>query len=185
MTFLRPLLAATVLSLTACSGKGSDSVVLGDTGNAVAGTSDLSGTYGTAAIVPIQAAYWIGTPGNPGESNGGPFLYLFGGPITCNDLSQGAGWLTSITPGTQVFEMIVGSTTTNTAVPVGDPGSNGVEINNNVAGQDAENTANAGSVTLTTYTADTEVDGTVDATFDSGSASGSFQAIYCATGNEL
>jgi hypothetical protein len=176
---LRSSFALATLLLAACTG----STGGGDTG--VAGNSDLTGTYGTADILPIEAAYWIGSPGNAGESNGGPFIYLFGGPVSCNDLSQGAGWLDSLPADTQVLEMIVGSTTTGSEVPVGDPGSDGVEINYNVAGQDNETTADSGGVTLTTYTADTEVDGTVDATFAEGSASGTFQAVYCATGNEL
>ena len=88
-------------------------------------------TYGTTTILPVEAAYWIGSPGNAGESNGGPFVYY------------------------------------------------------NFAGQDNETTADSGGVTLTTYTADTEVDGTVDATFPEGGASCMFQAVYCATLNEL
>ena len=42
-----------------------------------------------------------------------------------------------------------------------------------------------GSVTLTDYTEDVSVAGTVDATFASGSVSGTFEAIWCASGREF
>ena len=59
----------------------------------VGGTGSLAGTYGTAPIEPIVAAYWIGLPGNANETGGGPFVYLFSGPVACADISAASGWV--------------------------------------------------------------------------------------------
>jgi hypothetical protein len=154
-----------------------------DTG---AATNDLQGTYGTDPIKPIAAAYWIGMPGNPNESGGGPFIYLFSGPVTCADLSQGSGWLTTIPTGTQVLELIVGTTSIGTPVPAAAHAApNAAEVNYASGGSTAEARATSGNVTLTAYAKDVAVDGTVDVTFPSGQAKGTFHASWCATGHEL
>jgi hypothetical protein len=150
------------------------------------GSATLTGTYGGAAILPVVAAYWIGKPNDPTESAGGPFLYLFSGPVTCDDLSHGSGWRARIPAGTQVLELIVGTTKTATPVPAAaHAAADVVEANYSFGGSTAEARATSGNVTLTAYVAATNVDGTVDLTFPSGSAKGTFHAVYCATGNEL
>jgi hypothetical protein len=132
------------------------------------------------------AAYWIGTPDNAAETGGGPFVYLFSGPVTCADISAASGWVTTIPAGTQVTEMLIGTTTTGTAVPAAaHAAANAVEANYATGGSTTETRATSGSVTLTAYTKDVAVDGTVDLTFPAGSAKGTFHAVWCPTGHEF
>jgi hypothetical protein len=82
--------------------------------------------------------------------------------------------------------MIIGTTTPSTPVSAAAHAAAGVaEINYATASSTTESRATSGSVTLTSYVANTTVDGTVTATFPSGSAPGTFHAVYCATGNEF
>lgn len=165
---------------------GDATVDAGGDGASVGGSASLTGTYGTDAIKPVVAAYWIGQPGNPAESAGGPFLYLFSGPVSCDDLSHGSGWRARIAAGTQVLELIVGTTTTGTPVPAAaHAAANVAEVNYSFGQTTTEARATAGNVTLTAYAAAASVDGTIDVTFPMGSAKGTFHAVYCATGNEL
>lgn len=158
----------------------------GDEGGAGTGSGGITGTYGTQPIAPIATAYWVGKPGNPSESGGGPFIYLFSNPVTCTQLSQGSGWVTSIASGTQVLELIVGTTATGTPVQAAAHAAAGaVEANYAVAPSATESRATSGTVTLTAYVAASSVDGTLNVTFPSGSAQGSFHAVYCAGGNEF
>jgi hypothetical protein len=169
------------------SATGGDSATdAGGDGGGVGGSGSLTGTYGTDPIKPVAAAYWIGQPSNPAESGGGPFIYVFSGPVSCDDLSHGSGWRARIPAGTQVLEMIVGTTMTGTPVPAAaHAAANVAEVNYSYGQTTTESRATAGSVTLTAYAAGASVDGTVNATFPMGSAMGTFHAVYCATGNEL
>lgn len=156
----------------------------GDAGG-LGGSANVSGTFGTDAIKPIVAAYWIGVPGNADESGGGPFLYLFSTPVTCDDISKGSAWVASLPAGTQVMELIVG--TTGTAVPVpasAHAGANVSEVNYFFAQTASEARATSGSVTLTSYAKGVAADGTIDVTFPMGSAKGTFHAVWCAGGHE-
>jgi hypothetical protein len=155
-------------------------------GDSAAAANSVSGTYGTDAVKPVETAYWIGQPSNPAESGGGPFIYLFSGPITCSALSQGSGWLTTIAAGTQVTELIVGTTSVGTPVSAASHAApNVVEANYAYGGSSNETRATSGTVTLTSYSKGLAVDGTLDLTFPVGSAKGTFHATWCATGNEL
>jgi hypothetical protein len=168
------------------SGAGDVAAEGGGEGGVGTGSGSITGTYGTQTIAPIVAAYWIGKPGNPAESGGGPFIYLFSEAITCAELSQGSGWVTSIASGTQVLELIVGTTTTGTAVqaaPHAAPGA--LEANYAIAPSATESRATSGSVTLTAYVPGSSVDAMVNVTFPSGSAQGTFHAVWCASGNEF
>ncbi len=157
-----------------------------DTDTATPVENKISGTYGTAAILPIQSGLWIGTPDNANETGGGPFVYLFSGPITCDQLSQGNGWLNTLPNGTQVMELLIGTTSTSMGSPAAPHAGPGVaEINYAIAGGSGESRATAGNVALTSYTPDVWVEGTMTATFPSGSASGTFHADWCATGREI
>jgi hypothetical protein len=150
------------------------------------GSASLTGAYGTAAIKPVVSAYWIGMPGNPAESGGGPFIYLFSAAVSCDELSNGSGWRARIAAGTQVLELIVGTTTISTPVPAAaHSAANAAEVNYSFGQTTAESRATSGTVTLTAYTPGASVDGTIDVTFPSGSAKGAFHAVYCAKGNEL
>ena len=152
----------------------------------VGGGGSLTGTYGSTPIAPIVAAYWIGTPDNASETGGGPFVYLFSGPVACSDISAASGWVTTIPTGTQVTELLIGTTTVGTAVPAAAHAAPGaLEANYATGGSTAETRATSGSVTLTAYTKDSAVDGTVDVTFPTGSAQGTFHAVWCPTGHEF
>lgn len=152
--------------------------------DASAVTTELTGMYGPDPIKPVVTGYWVGSPANPNESGGGPFLYFFSGPVKCTDLSP-SGWLTKLPP-VQVLEMIVGTKTTGIAVPAAAKAApNVVEVNYATGGNVVETRATAGSVTLTRYTPGVAVEGMMDVTFPSGSTKGTFHAEFCATGNEL
>ena len=156
----------------------------GANGDVVAGTGTLTGTYGSAPILPIKAAFWSGQPIDPTESAGGPFVDLFSTPVTCNDISV-TGWLSKIPPETQVLELILGTTTSGTRLPTADAAAGGVAEVNYLFGQPAgESRATGGSVTVSAYAPEASVDGTLDVTFPSGSAKGTFHAVYCAGGQE-
>ena len=150
------------------------------------GSGNVSGMFGTVAITPVMAAYWVGMPSNPAESGGGPFVYLFSAPVACDVLSHGSGWRAQLPAGTQVLELIIGTTMTGVAVPAAaHAAANVVEANYSFAQTTTESRATAGSVTLTAYVAGASLDGTMDVTFPVGSAKGGFHAVYCAAGNEL
>ena len=140
--------------------------------------------YGDEAIAPIMAAYWIGQPDDPTESNGGPFVYLLSQPVTCNAISV-TGWLTDLEPSTQVLEMIVGTKTVGTPEKAAAAAAANVSENNYLFGRvSTEVRANTGSVTLTAYMKDVAVDGTVSVQFPAGAADGTFHAVYCPGGQE-
>ncbi len=188
----RPLISCLFLSLglaaagSACSSSSAAPAIVvsnGDSGG-VGGNASLTGAFGADAIRPIVAAYWIGLPGDASESGGGPFVYLFSTPVTCNDLSKGSGWAPSLPADAQAMEMIIGVTASGVAANASPhAGANLSEVN--YFGQSStEARATAGSVTLTKYTKDVAVDGTVDVTFPTGSAKGTFHATWCPGGHE-
>jgi hypothetical protein len=125
-------------------------------------------------------------PGDPNESAGGPFLYFFSTPVTCNDLSAGSGWLATIPAGTQVLEMIIGTTQTGMSVPTARHASaNVAEVNYATGGSKGEARAISGHATLTSYVMGDAIDGALDVTLPTGSATGTFHATWCPTGHEL
>lgn len=175
------------MAATACSSSTAatpDTTKLnGDAGGA-GGSGSLTGTYGAEAIKPVVAAYWVGQPADPSESGGGPFVYLFSTAVTCDDLSKD-GWVAAIPSGTQAMELIVGTTATGTSSPASaHAGANLAEVNYFFGQTTAEARATSGGVTLTTYTKDVAVDGSVDVTFPSGTAKGTFHATWCPGGHE-
>jgi hypothetical protein len=156
----------------------------GAAGDLVAGTGTFTGSYGSEAIAPIKAAYWIGLPDDPTESAGGPFVNVFSTAVTCNDISV-TGWLSKIPAESQVLELIVGTKTSGSASPVaGAAAANVAEVNYLFGRPSSEVRAGSGNVTLTAYTASMSVDGTVSVTFPSGGAEGTFHAVYCPGGQE-
>lgn len=179
------LLALSVGGAACTSGPPADTRSLnGPEGALVGGTGTLTGTYGGEMIAPIKAAYWVGQPDDPAESGGGPFVNLLSSAVTCNDISV-TGWLSKIPPETQVLELIIGTTKVGTSVPTSSGASaNVAEVNYLFGRVSSEQRANHGSVALTAYTATMSVDGTVSVTFPSGSAEGTFHAVYCPGGQE-
>ncbi|MEP6862233.1 MAG: hypothetical protein ABJE66_16535 [Deltaproteobacteria bacterium] len=142
------------------------------------------GTFGSEPIAPIMAAYWVGQPVDPTESAGGPFINLLSSPVTCNDISV-TGWLSKIPAETQVLELIIGTTTVGSSSPAASAAAaNVAEVNYLFARPSNEVRAGTGSVTLTAYASTMSVDGMVDVTFPSGSAQGTFHAVYCPGGQE-
>jgi hypothetical protein len=142
--------------------------------------------YGSASIQPIMSGLWIGQPGNPAETGGGPFVYLFSGPVTCANISAASGWLPTLPTGTQVLEMLIGTTTPNVAVTAASAAAAGaVETNWALAGTTGEHRATSGTVTLTTYTAGDSLSGSINVTFPAGTATGTFNAKWCPTGKEF
>ena len=63
--------------------------------------------------------------------------------------------------------------------------SGALEANYATGGSAAETRATSGTVTLTAYSEDSAVDGTVDVTFPTGSAQGTSHAVWCPTGHEF
>jgi hypothetical protein len=127
---------------------------------------------GSAPVKPIVSAFLVTT--SPGET----IIYLIAGPVTCAQISV-SGWLPSIAAGTQVIELIVPSTTTTgmVSIPSG-------EANYAFGGMSSftETAATSGSINITKNTPNTSIEGTVTASYASGSIMGSFHADYCAGG---
>ncbi len=167
------------------SGPPSDTRSLnGAEGDLVGGSGTLTGTYGNQAIAPIKAAYWVGQPDDPSEAAGGPFINILSSAVTCNDISV-TGWLSKIPAETQVLELIVGTTTVGASSPTSSgAGARVAEVNYLFGQPSGEERAKSGSVTLTAYASEASVDGTVDVTFSSGTAQGTFHAVYCPGGQE-
>lgn len=178
-------LGALCLVGAACSSSSSAPAPVsnGDAGG-LGGAGSITGSYGADAIKPILAAYWVGMPGSPAESGGGPFIYLFSTPVSCDDLSKASGWAPSLPAGTQALEMIVGVTTTGTAAPAAPHAAANVAEVNYFGQTSTESRATAGNVTLTAYMKDASVDGTIDVTFPAGNAKGTFHATWCPGGHE-
>ncbi|MEJ7730989.1 MAG: hypothetical protein WKG00_17450 [Polyangiaceae bacterium] len=150
----------------------------------VGGTASITGTYGTEPVKPVLAAYWIEFPADPAEGANGPLIYLFGASISCDQLSM-ADWGDTIPAGTQLLEMIVGTTTPDKAVPAAASAAADVAEVNYIHGGNPDDTrATSGSVTLTAYTKDVAVAGTVDVKFPTGDVKGSFNAKWCPDGQE-
>lgn len=182
--------AAVALLGAACSSKSTttipdDTTALNGSAGGVGGTAALMGEYGTEPIMPVMSAIWIGIPGDQSESAGGPFIYLFGGSVTCNQLSKADKWGDTIPAGTQVLEIIAGSTTAGVALPAqSSADANVSEVNIIHGGKSDEQRATSGNVTLTSYVKDVSVDGTIDVKFPLGSAKGTFHAVWCPGGHE-
>jgi hypothetical protein len=172
-----------------CSSKSSttpdDNTALNGSAGGIGGTAALVGEYGTEPIKPVMSAIWIGIPGDPSESAGGPFIYLFDGSVTCNQLSKADKWGDTIPAGTQVLEIIAGSTTSGVALPAAPNASaNVAEVNFIHGGNPNDTRATSGTVTLTSYVKGASVDGTIDVKFPTGSAKGMFHATWCPGGHE-
>jgi hypothetical protein len=184
----RTLAVSFFLATAACSSTAAPAVdttsLNGDAGG-VGGNGSLSGTYGSEAINPVVAAYWVGKPTSPDESAGGPFVYLFSTPVTCDQLSTASAWVTNLPAGAQALEAIIGTTTPGAAVSASPhAGANVAEVNYFFGHSTAESRATTGTVTLTSYTPGVAVDGVVDVAFPSGNAKGSFHATWCPGGHE-
>lgn len=187
-----PLLSsvAVVALAASCSSSSStptpdDTTSLNGNAGGIGGTAALTGEYGTEPITPVMSAIWIGIPGDATESAGGPFIYLFGGSVTCNQLSKADKWGDTVPAGTQVLEIIAGSTTAAVALPASpNAGANVSEVNFIHGGNADDTRATSGAVTLTSYVKGASVDGTIDVKFPTGSAKGSFHAMWCPGGHE-
>jgi hypothetical protein len=142
--------------------------------------------YGTTPIKPILSGLWLGMPEDPGEAAGGPFLVLFSGAVTCADVSRD-GWIGTIPTGTQVMELIIGTTQVGKQIKQAkDAGANVVEVNYTTGAKTlVEHNSTSGTLTLTSYKAGIAVEGMLDINFGIGTAAGNFHADWCPNGVEL
>jgi hypothetical protein len=154
------------------SGSGAGTGDAGGGADGASGATNITGMLGSAPVKPIVSAFLVTT--SPGET----IIYLIAGPVTCAQISI-SGWLPSIAAGTQVIEIIFPSTTTTgmVSIPSG-------EANYAFGGMSSltETVATSGSINITKNTPNTAIEGTVTATYASGSIMGSFHANYCAGG---
>ena len=183
----RHLLGIVALLLTtgACGGgQGDASAGRPDAGASGGGT--IAGMFSTKPIQPMVSGIWIGKPDVAQEAGGGPFVFLFSGPVTCADLSVRNRWLDLIPEGVQVLELIIGTTIPGEPVTVSHMAARGsVEVNYASGMQLGEHQASTGTVTLTSYLPGASLEGTVDVTFPFGSAKGTFKALWSPTGLEI
>ena len=138
------------------------------------GTTALTGTLGDlGAVAPTITSLVIS---NSGET----LIYLSSAPITCEMLKT-SRWLGSVDATAQVVEIVFKSAAKVGALTVGPPDD--AEVNYAKGGRSSayEKTASSGTVTLTTYTPQGPVEGTVEAKYASptGSVSGKFHAEFC------
>jgi hypothetical protein len=159
------------------------------TGGGAAGNA-ITGSWGKEPLGAVVSALWIGMPSNPAQSGGGPVVYLFSTPVTCDMLSQSnwPGMFESMKQGnqvTQVTSLIIGTTTPGVPVPVSAwPAPNAVQamiVALSSSGSASDSYA-TGSVSLTSYVDGVSVDGSVDLARDLGAENGTFHAVFCATG---
>ena len=185
VALLSIVLVGAVASGCSSSATPDDNTGLNGALGGVGGTAAVTGAYGTEPVKPVLSAYWIGIPDDSGEAGGGPFLYLFSAPVSCDQLSKADKWGDTIPAGTQVLEMIVGTTNTGVAAPAApNAGANVSEVNYVHGGSPDDTRAKSGSVTLTTYMKGASIDGMVDVTFDTGTVKGTFHAVWCPGGHE-
>lgn len=179
-------LIALGFAATACSSTSTAPDTSGLNGDAggVGGNAALTGTYGTDAIKPVVAAYWIGQPSSADESGGGPFLYLFSTPVSCSDISKASGWAPSLPADTQALEMIVGVKSTGASASAAPHAAPNVAEVNYFGQSSTESRAVSGTVTLTSYVPSVAVEGTVDVAFPTGNVKGTFHATWCPGGHE-
>ncbi len=169
-------------------GPDAGAVTAADSGGGAGGNA-LTGMYSDRVIMPVMSGLWIGKPAMPSEAAGGPFIYLFSGPVTCADISKMTKWLPTIPMGTQILEMIIGSTTVGMNLPtvgaaVG--ASKGTaEVNYAFGSEIGEHGCKSGTLTLTAYKPGMYVEGTLDVLFPVGSIKGKFHADYCPGGLEF
>jgi len=149
--------------------------------------SAITGTYGNVAIKPIMSAFWLGKPANLMEAAGGPFVVLLSAPVTCADLSKTRGWIATIPPGTQVMELIIGTTEVGKELTEKDGAGAGKFEGNYMFGASKlmEYKGASGTLTLTAYTPGKAVEGMVSIKFATGSAMGTFHAEWCPDGLEV
>ena len=153
-------------------GAGSDG---GAAGNPAAdGTTSLTGTLGDLGPASPTATSLVIS--NSGET----LIYMSSAPITC-DMLKTSRWLGSVDATAQVVEIVFKSAAKVGALTVGPPDD--AEVNYAKGGRSSayEKTASSGTVTLTTYTPQGPVEGTVEAKYanPAGSISGHFYAEFC------
>jgi hypothetical protein len=156
-------------------------------GGSTAAANNVTGTYGNMAIKPVMSALWLGKPANLIEGAGGPFVALFSAPVSCADVSKTRGWIATIPAGTQVMELIIGTTEVGKQLMEKDGAGAGLFEANYIFGASKlmEYKGASGTLTLTAYTPGKAVDGMLNVKFGMGSAMGTFHAEWCADGLEV
>ena len=144
-----------------------------DSGTVATGGTAFTGTLG--ALGKAQPTVSSLVISNSGET----LIYMSSGPMSCDQIKT-SRWLGSMTPGSQVIEIVVqGAPKIGvTNVPPG-------EVNYAPGGKSSSYEVNAagGSITFTKYAASGVVEGSVNANYDDGSTlAGTFHAEFCAGG---
>jgi hypothetical protein len=128
----------------------------------------------------VRSIYWLG--GDNDRSH--LVLYIYQDAVTCQELST-AGWPDRIRP-TDFMGMIVGGNGPSPypIAPVKPPAAGNAyvlhEIDQHLPVIDS--IGQSGTVVITSVTAGETVKGSIDATFDTGTLSGQFNATWCPTG---
>src|SRR6185436_4364552 len=92
-------------------------------------------------------------------------------PVSCDELSKSRGWIATIPAGTQVMELIIGTTQVGMELTEKDgAGAGKFEVNYMFgAGKLMEYKGMSGTLSLTAYTPGQAVDGMLDVKFVTGS----------------
>jgi hypothetical protein len=170
-------------SLTAaCGGAGDSGGSVPDAGGDVQDPSDagaeidtsetaLSGQLGALGdVLPTVSSFYIV---NSGET----LIYLTSATLNCSQLMT-SRWLGAFSKDAQVVEIVI-----HGAPKVG-AADHDAEVNYAAGGKSSayEVSANTTNVKVIASTPQSTIEGTVDATYKSGSVSGTFHAQYCAGG---
>lgn len=134
------------------------------------GSTTITGTLGKlGAAKPTVTSLFI-------ENSGETLIYMSSAPLTC-DLLTNSRWLGSAETGSQVIEIVIPGypKVTKVAVPSG-------EVNYAAGGKSSayEVTAESGSISFTSVTDKSIVEGVFTASYADGSTiDGNFHAEFC------
>ena len=133
----------------------------------------LTGNFGSTPFASVKAAYVVGNSDEFGFTT----MYLIDSSVTCSQVSRLA-WLNQLPASVQVIEVMFSRSAM--------AGSAAIDCLVSFAHGGMYSFTKSGSsmrvLMLSQYMQGGAVDGTLDATFPSGSVSGAFHASYCASG---
>jgi hypothetical protein len=157
------------------SGGGSSGGTAGAGGGSAGGgaPSPLTGSVGTKRFDMVKTAFVIGNPDEPGTTT----VYLLDSSVTCSQISLLA-WLTQLPTSVHVVEIVFSNAApTGTALT-----SSAVSYASGGMYSFAKTHATTSSLVLSLNKPATAVEGTLTATFATGSVMGLFHADVCASG---
>jgi hypothetical protein len=133
----------------------------------------LTGNSRPAPFGTVQAAYVIGNSDEFGTTT----LYLIDSSVTCDQVSRLA-WLNQLPSSVQVIEIIFLSSVTPSSAAV----DSVISVGHGGMYSFTKERASTHMLLLSQYMIGGGVDGTLEATFTTGSVSGAFHATFCASG---